>query len=187
MFWWRLAEPSLSDDYDITLPLQRSPIIPSQEAAQVSPMNVEPDPQLPLQPRPPLGADRLQNCFLLVHEFGVIDQKLLPAGLVLGLVLSLRRPRLVIRLEEVLRLLPNELLSLSLGLASLDLASSRPRPVIVIVISLIFVCISISVSVRVVVVVVVLIATTTIVASTSRRLAVAIVISVPPESLVVCK
>jgi hypothetical protein len=132
-------------------------------------MNAEPDPQIPLQPRPPLGADRIPNCFLLVHEFGVIDQKLLPDGRVLGLVLSLRRPRLVMRLEEVLRLLPNELLSLSLGLASLDLTSSRLRPVIVIVISLIFVCISISISVRVVVVVVVLIATTTIVAPASRR------------------
>ena len=176
----------MSDGYDITLPLQRSPIIPSQEAAQVPPMYDKPVLQLPLQPRPPLGADRIQNCFLLVHEFGVIDQKLLPDGRVLGLVLSLRRPRLVMRLEEVLRLLPNELLSLSLGLASLDLTSSRPRPVIVIVISLIFVCISISISVRIVVVVVVLIATTTIVASTSRRPAVAIVISVPPGSHVVC-
>jgi hypothetical protein len=146
-------------------------------------MYAKPDPQLPLQSRPPLGADRIQNCFLLAHEFGVIDQKLLPAGRVLGLVLSLRRPRLVMRLEEVLRLLPNELLSLLLGLASLDLASSRLRPVIVI--SLIFVCISISV--RVVVVVVVLIATTTIVAPASRRPAVAIVVSVPPGSHVVCK
>jgi hypothetical protein len=148
-------------------------------------MNVKPDPQLLLQSHPPLGADRLQNCFLLVHEFGVIDQKLLPAGLVLGLVLSLHLSRLllVMRLEEVLRLLPNELLSL--GLASLDLTISRPRPDIVIVISLIFVCISISISVRIVVVVVVLIAT--IVAPASRRPAVAIVISVPPGSHVVCK
>jgi len=175
----------LSDGYDVTLPLWRPPIVPSQEEAKVPPMNAEPDPQLPLQPRPPLGADRIPNCFLLLHEFGVIAQKLLPAGRVLGLVLSLRRPRLVMRLEEVLRLLPNELLSLSLGLAFLDLASSRLRPVIVIVISLIFVCISISV--RIVVVVVVLIATTNIVASTSRRLAVAIIISVPPGSHVVCK
>jgi hypothetical protein len=153
-------------------------------------MNVKPDPQLVLQSHPPLGADRIPNCFLLLHEFGVIAQKLLPAGRVLGrvlgLVLSLRRPRLVMRLEEVLRLLPNELLSLSLGLASLDLTSSRPRPVIVIVISLIFVCISISISVRIVVVIVVLIATTTIVASTSRRPAVAIVISVPLGSHFVC-
>ena len=174
----------MSDDYDVTLPLRRPPIVPNQEAAQVPPMNVKPDPQLLLQSHPPLGADRIQNRFLLVHEFGVIDQKLLPAGLVLGLVLSLRRLLLVMRLEEVLRLLPNELHSLSLGLASLDLTSSRP--VIVIVISLIFFCISISISVRIVVVVVVLIATTTIIASTSRRPAVAIVISVPPGSHVVC-
>ena len=89
------------------------------------------------------------------------------------------------RLEEVLRLLPNELLSLSLGLASLYLTSFRLRPVIVFVFSLFFVCISISV--RVVVVVVVLIATTTIVASNSWRPAVAIVISVPLGSHVVCK
>ena len=174
----------MSDGYDVTLPLRRPPIVPSQEAAQVPPMNAEPDPQLPLQPRPPLGADRIPNCFLLLHEFGVIAQKLLPAGRVLGLVLSLRRPLLVMRLEEVLRLLPNELLSLSLGLASLDLTSSRLRPVIVIVISLNFVCISISISVRIVVVVVVLIAT--IVAPASRRPVVAIVISVPPGSHVVC-
>ena len=126
----------MSDDYDVTLPLRRPPIVPNQEAAQVPPMNVKPDPQLLLQSHPPLGADRIQNRFLLVHEFGVIDQKLLPAGLVLGLVLSLRRLLLVMRLEEVLRLLPNELLSL--GLVSLDLTSSRPGPVIVSVISLIF-------------------------------------------------
>ena len=68
-------------------------------------MYVKPVLQLPLQSRPPLGAERLQNCFLLVHEFGVIDQKLLPAGLVLSLRLG--RLLLFMRLEEVLRLLPN--------------------------------------------------------------------------------
>jgi hypothetical protein len=66
-------------------------------------MIVKPHPQLLLQSQPPLGADHIPSCFLLVHEFGVIDQKLLPAGR----VLSLRRPRLVMRLKEVLRLLPN--------------------------------------------------------------------------------
>ena len=86
----------MSDGYDITLPLQRSPIIPSQEAAQVPPMYDKPVLQLPLQPRPPLGADRIQNCFLLAHELGVIYQKLLPFGLVLGLVLSLRLGRLLL-------------------------------------------------------------------------------------------
>jgi hypothetical protein len=70
-------------------------------------MIVKPHPQLLLQSQPPRGADLIHNCFLLLHEFGVIDQKLLPAGWVLGLVLSLRRPRLVMRLGEVLRLLPN--------------------------------------------------------------------------------
>ena len=143
-------------------------------------MYVKPDMHLLLQPRPPIGADRLKNCFLLAHELGIIYQlllKLLPAGLVLGQCQLL----LVLRLDKVLRLLPHELLSL--GLAPLDLTSSRPRPVIVIVISLIFVCISISSGV--VVVVVVMIAT--IVAPASRRPAVAIVISIPPGSHVVCK